>query len=645
MKNLFYILLASVLLMSLPFAPSASADSATDDGSSLSGWQAQVVFPDWKGYTDDTLAMNSMFSFAGYHGQGTLYIRISEEVDSFHMYLNGNPVDVNGLDPGIFWPIDISSYTRNGENTLQVSNISPSNLTDAVTVYIPYPEVLKGTPEEEGIHPEAFALISDLIETDIENGFTSAQLSVIRNGRLVYENAWGRTNSYLPDGTPCTDSAPVTTDTLYDLASVSKMFGVNYALQKLLTDGDVDLDAKITDFMGEEFATETIQVLIDSNGNEKDPETLTDLETIKEWKASLTIRDLLRHQGGFPADPKYSAPKLYRQGLEEGQSYPDNPLFAGNGADEQTRQATIEMICKTPLDYEPGTKTVYSDVDYMILGLVVEKITGESLDSLIKKTFCEPLGLDHITYNPLQNGFTVNDCAATELNGNTRDGLLTFEGYRTDTIQGEVHDEKAWYCMGGVSGHAGLFSNATDLAKLAFVMLNGGCGEHRFFSTNVVDLFTAPKSADAANWGLGWWRQGDGQRVWYFGTQADSGTVGHQGWTGTLVMIDPERKLVVVYLTNKINSPVTDNRENPNQFDGNWYTASTLGFVPQILSIGMDSDQDITDQLRNLTADMVSEACKLIPDVVSPDSDHPAAKNYRSKQQLAETLFFSDTVA
>ena len=292
------------------------------------------------------------------------------------------------------------------------------------------------------------------------------------------------------------------------------------------------------------------------------------------------------------------------------------------------------MLCKTPLEYEPGTKTVYSDADYMILGLVVEKITGEDLDTWLKKNIYEPLGLNHITYNPLQHGFSPDDCAATELNGNTRDGLLDYDGYRTYTLQGEVHDEKAWYSMAGVSGHAGLFSNATDLAKLATLMLTGGYGDMGFFSKNVIDTFTAPKSESAANWGLGWWRQGDAQRVWYFGTQAGPGTIGHQGWTGTLVMIDPERQLVIVYLTNKINSPVTDKRKNANKFNGGWYTASTLGFVPQILSIGMDSEEDITGQLKDLVADMAVEAQKLIPAGVSYDSDHPAAKNARSKAQI-----------
>ena len=614
----------------------APSPGRTEDEMALSGWQAKAVFPDWKGYTDNTLAMNCMYSFIAYHGQGSLYIRKSAETESFRMYVNGNAVDVTGLTPEVYCPVDISAWTVNGVNTIQVSNISPADLPEAVSVYIPYPEVLEGTPEEEGIQPETLSLISDLIETDIANGFTSAQLSIIRNGRLVYENAWGRTNSYLPDGTPCTDSAPVTTDTLYDLASVTKMFSVNYALQKLVTDEEVSLDAKITDFLGEEFVTETIEVLTDSKGDKKDPETLVDLETIKEWKAELTIRDLLRHQGGFPADPKYCAPQLYKEELEEGETYPDNPLFAGNGADEETRQSTIEMICRTPLDYEPGTQTVYSDADYMILGLVVEKITGEDLDTWLKKTFCEPLGLTHITYNPLQNGFSKEDCAATELNGNTRDKLLDFDGYRTETLQGEVHDEKAWYSMAGVSGHAGLFSNAADLAKLAFVMLSGGYGENRFFSRNVMDIFAAPKSEEAANWGLGWWRQGDNQRAWYFGTQSESGTFGHQGWTGTLVMIDPDRQMVIVYLTNKINTPVTDNQVDANKFDGGWYTAGSLGFVPQILSVGMDSNQDITDQLQALTEDMASGALKLIPEGETIESGHPAAKNARSKQQLME---------
>ncbi|MBR2764500.1 MAG: penicillin binding protein PBP4B, partial [Blautia sp.] len=584
------------------------AEALADVSSPLPAqWQAQITFPDWKGYTDDTLAMNSMYTFYGCHGQGAIYVQPATDVTGFKMYVNGTPVDTSQMTGGGTYPVDISALAMDGQNTIQISNIRPFDLAQAVTVTIPYPEVLSGTPAEAGISEQALSMLSDMIEADVENGFPSAQLAIIRGGRLVYENAWGRLNSYLPDGSVNEDSPAVTTQTLYDLASVTKMFSVNYALQKLLTDGAVDLDAKITQFLGDAFVQDTILLSSD------DSTGFPDLDTIKDWKAGLTIRDLLRHQGGFAADPGYSRPWFYVKDLAEGGSYPSNPLFAGNGADEATKEATIKMICKTPLQYKPGTKTLYSDVDYIILGLVVEKITGMGLDKWLKETFWDPMGLTRITYNPLENGFTPDDCAATELNGNTRDGVLNIEGFRTYTLQGEVHDETAYYSMNGVSGHAGMFASATDLAKLASVMLSGGYGEHRFFSGNVMEQFTAPKKEDAGNWGLGWWRQGDSQRVWYFGTQAKSGTIGHQGWTGTLVMIDPDRQLVIAFLTNRINSPVTDRQESPDQFDGNWFTTSTVGFVPQILSIGMDTEQDISAQLLDLSADMVVESLKFLP--------------------------------
>ena len=188
--------------------------------------------------------------------------------------------------------------------------------------------------------------------------------------------------------------------------------------------------------------------------------------------------------------------------------------------------------------------------------------------------------------------------------------------------------------MGGVSGHAGLFACARDAAKLGHLMLTGGWGEHRFFSQTVIDLFTAPKSAEMSNWGLGWWRQGEDKRPWHFGTQAPSITIGHQGWTGTLLMIDPSRQLVIAYLTNKINSPV-EKQAKPIRFSGNDYTASTLGFVPQILSVGMDTEKDVTRQLTSLLGDMVRESKKLIPENAEPD--HPAMLNANSKEAVLKS--------
>ncbi len=592
-------------------------------------WMAEVTFPDWAGYVDDTLGMNSMYSFNGFSGQGTLYITPAEGVTSFSLFVNNHAVDTSSMTAGKTWALDISAYTVNGMNSIQLGNIQPADLAEAVKVNIPYPVVLEGTPEQVGISTEVLDAISSIVESDIKNGFTSAQMAVIKDGRLVYQNAWGTVNAYNPDGTPKTDSAPVTNDTLYDLASNTKMYSVNYALQYLVSQGLVDLDAKICDILGQEFVDDTIAIEF----ADYDP---VELETVKEWKSSLTIRDVLRHQAGFPADPQY-----YNDAFDQTTQQPDpeaeNVLYSGYEGTAETRNATLKAICKTPLMYQPGTKTVYSDVDYMLLSFVIEKVTGKEFSSFLKETFWEPMGLEHVTYNPLDNGFKPEDCAATELNGDTRDGVISFTGARTDTIQGLVHDGKCYHSMGGISGHAGMFANATDLAKLASVMLTGGYGENKFFDLNVMDVFTAPKKEDAPHWGLGWWREANMKRAWYFGTQSSRDTIGHQGWTGTLTLIDPAENLVVVYLTNKINSRVTDPVNKPNKFNGNWYTSSTLGFVAQLLYQGIDSRAVPSQEaISALLAEMAMDKMKLVNAAEGVDAQHPLV---RAGYSMAEVVF------
>lgn len=590
-------------------------------------WQAQPVFPAWAGYVDDTLALNSMFTFQHYSGQGTLYIAPEAGVASFALFVNNKPINTAQMAGGGVYAVDISGCTLNGDNTIQVSAVQPAGKT--VQVSIPYPVVIEGTPEQVGLDRDVLEALEQLIQSDVDNGFPSAQMAVVKNGRLVYQNAWGRVNAYLPDGTPNTASPAVTNDTLYDLASNSKMYTANYALQLLVTQGKIDLDSRIVDLLGQSFVDDTIDITFSGYEN-------PGLEVNKQWKSELTLRDILRHQAGFPADPQYHN-DAFDQHTQKPAAGVANPLFSGWDGTPATRQATLKAIFKTPLMYKPGTKTVYSDVDYMLLAFVIESVTGQPLDQYLEQNFWAPMGLDHITYNPLLNGFAPNDCAATELNGNTRDGAVHFTGVRTATIQGQVHDEKAFYAMGGISGHAGLFSNAADLAKLASVMLTGGYGQQKFFSRNVIDTFTAPKKENAANWGLGWWREADDGRCWYFGTQSSSGTIGHQGWTGTLTLIDPVENLVVVYLTNKINSPVTNKAANPNKFNGNWYTSSTLGFVAQILYQGLSNRAGNPNAaLSALLADMAAGKFQLVAKAGATSPDHPIV---RAGYALVETLF------
>ncbi len=596
-------------------------------------WQYEVSFPSWKEDDLNRLHINAMLSYLGFHGQGTIQVSVADGVEDFSLYVNGHRIDTQAMTEGNTYDLDVSSIAVNGTNTLHVSNIRPFELKDAVTVRIPYPVVLEGDAAEEGINPQTLEMVSDIVKTDIEHGFTSAQLAIIRNGRLVYENAWGLCNSYESDGTRLTDGPEVTTSTLYDLASNTKMYSVNFAIQRLVSEGKLDVNTRICDILGEGFASETTL----ANAKLWKLDDLK-LETVKKWKAALTIRDLLCHQGGFPADPQYPFKHFDWSGTDNEDQFPINELFAGNGGDAATKKKTVKMINQTLLKYEPGTQTVYSDVDYMVLGLVVEKVTGTDLDTYLKKTFFEPMELDHITFNPLKSGFSPEDCAATELNESERNLPDHNKGLRTKVIQGEVHDPKAFYSMEGVSGHAGLFASARDLATLASVMLSGGYGEHRFFSKDVIDSFIAPKSVDEPTWCLGWWREADMGRPWYYGTQSSRNTVGHQGWTGTLTMVDPSRNLVIAYLTNKINSPVTDMEENPDKFDGNWYTAAILGFVAQIISMGMDTNQDVTDQLLDLSVDMALECARLIPENVDPAGEHPSVKNFESKRAVFEKL-------
>lgn len=603
---------------SLNLVPKKAASVKVTSRSSVSGgWQGEPVFPNWKGL-DDTLAMNHMYTFVGYAGQGTLCVEPESGVTGFNLFVNNRQINTAAMAAGGVWNVDISGQTINGRNTIQVGGIRPRG--KQVTVRVGYPTVQEGSLQDVGIDRDALELLEQIIQADVNNGFPSAQMAIVKNGKLVYQNAWGKVNSYNPDGTPKTDSPAVTNDTLYDLASNTKMYTANYALQYLVTQGKANLDSRLVDLLGSAFVEDTIDITY--NGYEN-----PGLKVNKQWKAELTLRDILRHQAGFPADPQYHNDS-FDQCSQKTVPGATNVLFSGWDGSAATRATTLKSIFKTPLMYKPGTKTVYSDVDYMLLAFAIEAITGKGLDAFLKETFWDPMGLTHTTYNPLLNGFAANDCAATELNGNTRDGAISFTGVRTATIQGQVHDEKCYYAMGGISGHAGLFSNATELAKLASVMLTGGYGENRYFSRNVMDAFTAPKKEDAANWGLGWWREGDNQRCWYFGTQAPSNTIGHQGWTGTLTMIDPVEDLVVVYLTNKINSPVTDKAANPNKFNGNWYTASTLGFVAQLLYQGLQNHgTDPNNAYSALLEDMAESKFALVAEGGSVPATHPLVRS------------------
>ena len=583
--------------------------------SSEGGDQNAVYFPRTSSNRSTSHCFNNSITwFEGFEGQGTIYVSINTAFEDMRIFVNGYEVDTTSMKgvTGVF-EIDVSEYTVNGRNLFQITDTGYGATRSTILFLVNNPEVIEGTAEQVGINEAVFEMIDRIVTNDVEHGFTSAQMAVVKDGVLVETNAWGAANSYHSDGTRINvgdaDYVAVTDETLYDLASNSKMYSVNYALQMLVSQGKVKITDKITKFFPE-FASSTIF---------KAGTTEEQKAQIKAWKETLTIQNILEHQAGFDPDPQYHNDQFNQltQLPEQGVA---NELFS------QDRETTKAKVIATPLVYAPGSKTVYSDVDYMLLCFVIEQITGKGIDQYLKETFWDPMGLTHITYNPLDNGFTKDQTAATELNGNSRDGVISFANIREGVIQGTVHDEKAYYAMDGISGHAGLYANATTLAKLAQVMQNyNGYGQTRLANYETNRFFAGRKDA-LAQWGMGWWRQGNYQRPWYFGQQAPSTTIGHQGWTGTLSSIDTENNLTTVYLTNKINSPVTDNKSNANKFDGNWYTASSLGFVPTIIYMGMDefnAAEDIQPALDALLIDMAVIKMNRVVGNGTTDINHP----------------------
>ena len=628
-RKMISVLLAAVVIL-LPLCLTATAKSAAAGTPALvtanipsRQWQLDVTFPDWKGSINTSFAVNNRIGFYSYAGQGVLYLQPDRNCGSFALYVNGARISTKNAVPGTAYKLNIASLTVNGLNSLQVSNIKAGT----VRVCVPYPTVKKGKPADVGLSQYALDTIDRIITSDIKNGFSSAQLAVVKDGRLVYENAWGNVQTYNKKGKPVS-AAPVTTDTLYDLASNTKMYSVNYAIQYLLTQGKIDLDTKIVDILGKAFSEKTIDIRY--NGYDH-----VSLKTNKAWKAKLTLRDLLKHQGGFPAGPQYFNDR-YDCAAQYFDSDNGNVLYAGTGADAATRKNTLQQIFRTPLMYEPGTKTLYSDVDYMVLCFCVEAVTGQSLSAFLKKTFWKPMGLTHITYNPLKSGFSKDDCAATELMGNSRDGNLHYTNVRTNTLRGEVHDPNAFFCMNGVSGHAGLFANASDLAKLASVMLTGGYGKYKFFSRDVIDMFTAPKHEDYTYYGLGWWREGEHQFDRYFGSASRTNLFGHQGFTGTLTVIDPEENLVIVLLTNKIHSRLVPGDTTLNQYSGNLYTTATLGFATEIIEMGLEKGGDSKEIYDSLLFDMAADAKRKLANDGITYPTHPQYKACKALQQAAK---------
>jgi CubicO group peptidase (beta-lactamase class C family) len=264
-----------------------------------------------------------------------------------------------------------------------------------------------------------------------DSAFPGGQLAVVRNGVLIYNESFGNLTYDLA-------SRPVTPSTLYDVASLTKVLATTTALMKLYDDGKYSLDDPVQKFLPA-FA-----------GGEK---------------TKVTIRHLLGHRSGLP-------------------SYRDFYRFCTSPTQ------LLDSLMATPLIASPGDTTLYSDLGMMVLGKVVEAISGKPFDQYVRQTFLAPLGMTNTVFNPSDT--RKENCAPTELDRNWRNQL----------VQGRVHDENA-EVLGGVSGHAGLFSTASDLSVFVQMILNeGSYGGRRYLRESTIFEFTTRQPG--ASRGLGW---------------------------------------------------------------------------------------------------------------------------------------------
>lgn len=391
----------------------------------------------------------------------------------------------------------------------------------------------------QGLNPDKVEGLNRFLQDQVDQGFPGGQLVVVRAGRVVLNQAFGYKRVW-NELARMPNPEPTGTEVLYDMASNTKIYATVLALMHLVYQGKVNVDAPVSRYIPA-FA-DTPQDLV-------------------KGKSKVTLRHLLTHSAGFLADPRY---------------YDSTDPRVGEALYSQERSLTLQKLIDTPLVNPPGSRHAYSDVDFMLLGMVIENVTGQRLDAYVESTLYKPLGLHHVLFNPLSKGIATEQTAATERLGNTRDGVISFPGVRRHTLQGQVHDEKAFYSMGGVSGHAGLFGPAREVAVLAQLFLKAGrLGEQTFFSQKELDLFTSPAPGDAS-YGLGW-RLNRGATQSWSSSRSSPRAFGHTGWTGIVSVIDPAYDLAILLFTNKKHSPLINPTENPNHFAGDTFALGRYG--------------------------------------------------------------------
>ena len=340
------------------------------------------------------------------------------------------------------------------------------------------PGLAPGDPAECGLSLSRLAVIDDVVAEGLrDERMPGCVVLVGYRGQIVWLKSYG-SRQVKPD------VVPMTTDTVFDLASLTKPIATATSIMLLIEDGLVELDAPAAKYIPEFGNT---------------------------GKEVITIRQLLVHQSGL---------------------LPDNSIkdYENGRADAFRRIHELDLLA------EPGTRFMYSDVGFIVLGEIVERVSGKSLDAFARERIFKPLGMFETGFNPPAE-LKQRAAPTQERNG--------------EWMRGEVHDPRA-FRLGGIAGHAGLFSTAENLARYAQMLINKGVlGEARILKTETCQLMQTSQQVSSGVRTLGWDR-----RTGYSSNRGDlfSGSAfGHGGFTGTALWIDPAQEMFVIFLSNRVH--------------------------------------------------------------------------------------------
>lgn len=344
---------------------------------------------------------------------------------------------------------------------------------------------------------------------------------VAKDGRIAYHKAFGHLTYE--------STEPTTVETVYDMASVTKVCATTVSIMKLYEQGKIALDEKLGTYIPWVQGTN---------------------------KENLTLRNILLHQAGLVAFIPFYKETLQPDGLPSLQYYSDHysdsfSLKVAEGIFMQTawRDTIYKRILQSPLG--PTGKYVYSDNDFIFLGLIVEAVSGKPLEVFVQEQFYKPLSMGNTGFKPLQR-FAASRIAPTEKE--------TF--FRMQLLRGDVHDPGA-AMFGGVAGHAGLYSTAYDMAVIMQLLLNGGeLNGQRLLQKSTIDYFNTYHSSSRRGLGFDKPEKDNATRSDpYPCKSASPRTFGHTGFTGTCVWADPANGLVYVFLSNRVHPAGGDNRK------------------------------------------------------------------------------------